>query len=1424
MKKLILTSIALMLMSGIFADLITIGTGTSSEDEPICSRFGYHRSAAIYTQAELAGSGTIKSISFQAANTTTNIVPIKVYMTMTTAATLLPVSWPTMISGLSPIYVGNVYGTTAGDWKTLTFNTPFAYIHNNLQVMIESNFGGGGSGSGIAKENWYYSYAYNQNYYRHQDNNPPVTQTGSVNSNRPNIRLNMIGYDSFIPPVLSLDPDVASWSFGETAINTVATKLFTITNSGGGTLNLNTVVVSGGYCRIGAAPDDTQLTPGESTTFTVEYLPFAVAPSHNAVLTINSNVAVRTVALSGSCYDPLSVITTPFFEGFETGNYDQATFIKHWTQAPGPDYTGKKWQPNTSQGSYNRSPRSGDWNVTLEKPGQCYLFRPIELTAGTEYAIELYARQGTIVTTDATIQVSYGNQPTIAGMTASIIPASNLDLGNYQRLYGSFSPATTGRYYIGIQGGISGSPWYISLDDISIYELPSVPILSYSPTAIDFGMVMQGLESDPRNLTITNTGGGILNIATADISIMGPNAARFRFGTDALPASLSSGQAVEIPVFVTPLTTGALSATLRITNTQTRSNYDIPLQASGLPSGIVRIGEGVSNLYLPIDPYYHYSYSQSIFLQSEIATANKRIEKLYYFWNGTTAAVNSNDWTIYMGHTALSAFVGENSWIPLANLSQVFIGEVALPGTAGWIEIPLNTPFQYNNLNNLVIAVDENEAYTDGSAGFFSCTASATSRSMISYAFSDNPDPANPGYGAPESGFPNVMLAMGNVPAGAPKAPILNSPLAATALFHTGFDLRWTPNATSGHIDYYKVYLWTDAQTINTGRVWRTTGTSLNPCNPPLDQLGNPQTALTFNYLDRYNWTVEAYANAYPVQMARAQPSWFQIEANPTVTQFPWSEGFEGAVFPPRGWSIVDADADGESWSRYDHYDAAHTGSYYVASYSWNGSPEGLNPENWLITAPVVIPATGLYVIDYYVGGGDATSAGEHYGFYISTTGTALDDFDCVHSEFLVDDNWAYRVFSLGNYAGQTVHFAFRHGDVNNLFNVKIDDVGIHAVPQTPVFSYSPGTIDFGVVKHGVDTVPRYLTITNNGGGILNISATDLSLMGSHAAQFRFSTGNLPVALSLGQSANIPIFMNASTVGPISATLRIINTQTRTTYDVPLSAKGTSANTVSIGSGTENLDLPINPYFGYSYSQSIFLQSAINTSNQSIDKLYYYWNGAGDASSSNDWSIYMGHTSLTAFANASTWIPLSNLTPVFQGNVPLPAAAGWIEITLTTPFLYNNIDNLMIAVDENEWGYETDVMYFHSTATATNRSIMCRSDMENPDPAAPPIGTLRSGYPNIMLGFSGLQVSNLQIRRLGNFVRLTWDETPGAAWYNIYGSEDPYQGFVSLGWITQTETDIWLSEFPLGKAFFRVAAGQGNYPRGNRLLSPQTKE
>lgn len=173
------------------------------------------------------------------------------------------------------------------------------------------------------------------------------------------------------------------------------------------------------------------------------------------------------------------------------------------------------------------------------------------------------------------------------------------------------------------------------------------------------------------------------------------------------------------------------------------------------------------------------------------------------------------------------------------------------------------------------------------------------------------------------------------------------------------------------------------------------------------------------------------------------------------------------------------------------------------------------------------------------------------------------------------------------------------------------------------------------------------------------------------------------------------------------------------------------AQTSTIVSGsTTNRGIPIEPFYGYTYSEQIYLQSEIAQAGD-ITEIYFQYNG--NSAWTDNIVVYMGHTTKSSFTGSTDWITSSSMTQVYNGTISVTTTAGWVKIILDAPFTYNNSDNLVIAVDENTAGYHSSGDEF-LCAARTNRSIYYRNDSNNPNPASPPTATSRQSYvPNLQL-------------------------------------------------------------------------------------------
>ena len=173
--------------------------------------------------------------------------------------------------------------------------------------------------------------------------------------------------------------------------------------------------------------------------------------------------------------------------------------------------------------------------------------------------------------------------------------------------------------------------------------------------------------------------------------------------------------------------------------------------------------------------------------------------------------------------------------------------------------------------------------------------------------------------------------------------------------------------------------------------------------------------------------------------------------AGDTIATFPWTEGFEGTT--AIGFTFIDNDNDGFNWTMTNSNTLSHSGNGLISSESYdNGTYEALTPDNWMILPTFVIPNnTTAMVLRWYDKGQDPSYANEFYSVYISTTGSTISDFTSTTAVFSDTSTaeWVKRTVDLTPYAGQTIHIAFRHHNITDMFKLNIDDIRVGG-PEPP--------------------------------------------------------------------------------------------------------------------------------------------------------------------------------------------------------------------------------------------------------------------------------------------------------------------------------------------------------------------------------------
>ncbi len=170
-------------------------------------------------------------------------------------------------------------------------------------------------------------------------------------------------------------------------------------------------------------------------------------------------------------------------------------------------------------------------------------------------------------------------------------------------------------------------------------------------------------------------------------------------------------------------------------------------------------------------------------------------------------------------------------------------------------------------------------------------------------------------------------------------------------------------------------------------------------------------------------------------------------------------------------------------------------------------------------------------------------------------------------------------------------------------------------------------------------------------------------------------------------------------------------------------------NTIQIGSGDQTISYFPNYYlYNYSYTQTIYtaedLQAAGGIAG-TISKILYKPTSDVSTTDWKDWVVYIGTTELEGFSNDTAWVPITELTQVFSGQLPDQVTADeWLEITLDSGFEWDGTSNIIIAIDENTdgWGGNPNWVGYTATTSADtiNRGIYFYQDGTNADPTDPP--------------------------------------------------------------------------------------------------------
>lgn len=218
-------------------------------------------------------------------------------------------------------------------------------------------------------------------------------------------------------------------------------------------------------------------------------------------------------------------------------------------------------------------------------------------------------------------------------------------------------------------------------------------------------------------------------------------------------------------------------------------------------------------------------------------------------------------------------------------------------------------------------------------------------------------------------------------------------------------------------------------------------------------------------------------------------------------------------------WTFIDADGDGYGWDL-DYWNGSsyhHNGTGVAGSASFINQVGVLNPDNWMITPQIQVPAEGA-TLNWYVGGVDASYFSEHYTVLVSTTGTATTDFtNMVFDGNVANVNFTLKSLDISAFAGQNIYIAFRHCNSSDVYWMLVDDIEVIAGQHAGISNVTDATVQLypnptsNVLNINAEGVQEVSVIDINGRTVMtekNANTVNLSDLANGVYYVRVITNN----------------------------------------------------------------------------------------------------------------------------------------------------------------------------------------------------------------------------------------------------------------------------------------------------------------------------
>jgi hypothetical protein len=425
----------------------------------------------------------------------------------------------------------------------------------------------------------------------------------------------------------SMGANPTSLNFGSVTVGSNQSLSETVTNTGGSTVTISQVGISGTGFSLSGISTPLTLTAGQSATFSAKFAPLSAASASgsititstasNPTLTIplsgtgvaqgtlgsnpsslsfgnvtvgnnqslsetvtntgGSSVTISQASISGTGFS-LSGITTPLTLTPGQG----ATFAVQFAPASAASASGNVTITSTASNPTLTIPVAGT-GVTQGTLGS----NPTSLSFGSVTVGSNQTLSGTVTNTGgSSVTIS---QATIGGTGFSLTGITTpltLAAGQSTTFSVKFAPLSA--------ASVSGN---VTITSTASNPTLTIPVtgtgvtqgtLGSNPTSLSFGSVTVG-SNQSLSGTVTNTGGSSVTISQVSISGTG-----FSLSGITTPLTLAAGQSTTLTVTYTPQSATNSSGSVTVTSNASNPTLSIPLTGTGLALGA--LGSNPSSL------------------------------------------------------------------------------------------------------------------------------------------------------------------------------------------------------------------------------------------------------------------------------------------------------------------------------------------------------------------------------------------------------------------------------------------------------------------------------------------------------------------------------------------------------------------------------------------------------------------------------------------------------------------------------------------------------------------------------------------------------------------------------------------------------------------------------------------------------------